>query len=87
MKIVTITCDICGKDMTKEQTGANFAGMTTKMDSSAQLLNVAFDGYYCGDDLIKIIEYISKLKEENANNNNTRSMDEQTDTARADTRP
>ena len=71
MRITKTFCDICEKECDTKLFGV-VSGCVAKMDETATPRDMIFEGHYCAEDIVKIIDYIQKLNEQaRAGNNKT----------------
>ena len=62
MKITKVFCDICDKECDKRLFGV-VSGCVAKMDETGAFKEMVFEGYYCSEDIVKILEFIQKCNE------------------------
>ena len=64
MRITKTFCDLCEKECDQIRFGV-VSGCIAKMNEKGVMGNMVFEEHYCEDDIVKIIEFIEKLKDEN----------------------
>ena len=57
MKITKVFCDICNKECDTRLFGV-VSGCLAKMDETGAFKEMVFEGYYCSEDIAKILEFI-----------------------------
>ena len=63
MRLTRILCDVCEQECDQRRFGV-LSGCVLKMNEKAEMGEMIFEGHYCENDVIKVIGFIEKLKNE-----------------------